>query len=374
MEYLDLKKQYQEIKEEIDKAIERVLQEAVFIGGQEIEQFEKEAAGYSGCSFGIGVNSGTDALFLSLKALGIDRGDEVITTPFTFIATAEVIANLGAKPVFVDIDPKTFNIDASKIEGKITEKTKAIMPVHLFGLMADMKKIMEIAEKHNLKVVEDAAQAIGAEFEGKKSGSFGETGCFSFFPSKNLGCLGDGGMIVTNNDNLADNIRLLKNHGSSKNEKYLNQTLGVNSRLDSLQAAVLRVKLHHLDFWSEKRAENAEIYNQELGGIVKTPFAAESRKHIYNQYTIRTERRDELRDYLKEKGIPSMIYYPLGLHLQPAFAYLGHKEGDFPETEKASREVLSLPIYPELSKQEIKQVASAIKEFYVRDSGNIRQK
>jgi dTDP-4-amino-4,6-dideoxygalactose transaminase len=261
----------------------------------------------------------------------------------------------------------------SKIEEKITERTKAIMPVHLFGQMANMEKIMGIAKKHNLKVVEDAAQAIGAELGGRKAGSFGDAGCFSFFPSKNLGCFGDGGMIVTNNENLAENARLLKNHGSSKKEKYLNQTLGINSRLDSLQAAALRAKLKYLDSWNEKRVENADIYDQELRGIVETPFVAENRKHIYNQYTVKAEKRDELKDYLKEKGIPSMIYYPLGLHLQPAFSYLGHKEGDFPETEKASKQVLSLPIYPELLKQEIKQVTEVIKEFYENNLRRGRQ-
>jgi UDP-2-acetamido-2-deoxy-ribo-hexuluronate aminotransferase len=373
MDYLDLKRQYHDIKEDIDKAIKRVLDKGVFIGGQEIDSFEKEIAEYSGRRFGVGVNSGTDALFLSLKALGISKGDEVITTPFTFIATAEAVVNLRAKPVFVDINTETFNIDESKIEEKITERTKAIMPVHLFGQMANMEKIMGIAKKHNLKVVEDAAQAIGAELGGRKAGSFGDAGCFSFFPSKNLGCFGDGGMIVTNNENLAENARLLKNHGSSKKEKYLNQTLGINSRLDSLQAAALRAKLKYLDSWNEKRAENADIYDQELRGIVETPFVAENRKHIYNQYTVKAEKRDELKDYLKEKGIPSMIYYPLGLHLQPAFSYLGHKEGDFPETEKASKQVLSLPIYPELLKQEIKQVTEVIKEFYENNLRRGRQ-
>ncbi|KPJ55317.1 transcriptional regulator [Parcubacteria bacterium DG_72] len=374
MEYLDLKKQYFQIKEEIDQAVKRVLDQGVFIGGGELSSFEKETAEYSGCRFGIGVNSGTDALFLSLKGLGIDKGDEVITCPFTFIATAEVIANLQAKPVFVDIDPKTFNIDVSKIEEKITKRTKAIIPVHLFGQMADMEKIMEIAKKHNLAVVEDAAQAIGAEFgsasssQVKKAGSFGAAGCFSFFPSKNLGGLGDGGMIVTNNENLAENIKLLKNHGSSKEEKYLNLVLGINSRLDSLQAAVLRVKLKYLDSWSKKRAENAALYNQELSNIVKTPFKADNRTHIYNQYTVRAERRDELKHYLKEKRIPAIIYYSLPLHLQPAFKYLGYKEGDFLQAEKAAKEVLSLPIYPELSLQEIKQIANAVKNFYENSS------
>jgi len=364
MEYLDLKKQHQEIRQEIDSAIKKVLDSGVFIGGEEVSSLEQEIALYSACKQAVSVNSGTDALFLCLKSLGIGKGDEVIVPPFSFIATAEVIANSGANPVFADIDLQTFNIDPEKIKEKITEKTKAVIPVHLFGQMADMEKIMEIASDSNIAVIEDAAQAIGAEYQGRKAGSFGQAGCFSFFPSKNLGGVGDGGMIVVNNENLAENIRLFKNHGSSKKEKYLNQVLGINSRLDALQAAVLRVKLKHLDFWNKKRIENAELYNRELSGIVEIPDVSEDALHIYNQYTVRAEKRDELKQYLKEKGIPCMVYYPLPLHLQPAFSYLGYQKGDFPKSEQACEEVLSLPIHPGLEQGEIRETAKAIKSFY----------
>jgi len=366
MQFLDLKVQYKSIKEEIDAAIKRILESCVFIGGVEVEEFEKEIANFCGAKYAIGVNSGTDALFLSLKALGVGPGDEVITTPFTFIATAGVIANCGAKPVFTDINPKTFNIDSSKIEEKITEKTKAILPVHLFGQMADMDEIMDIARKHNLYVVEDAAQAIGATYRVKKAGSIGDIGCLSFFPSKNLGAYGDGGMIVTNNEELANKIRLLKNHGSSPMGKYLNLIIGTNSRLDALQAAILRVKLKYLSGWSKKRAEIASYYNNALKGVgdIITPIVKPDRNHIFHQYTIRTAQRDKLQQYLKEKEISTMIYYPLPLHLQPAFEYLGFKEGDFPEAEKTSKEVLSLPIYPEISQKDQDFITKEIKGFF----------
>jgi len=367
MNFLDLSAQYRSIKGEIDEAIKRVLEGTVFIGGKEVEEFEKEVAQFCGVKYAIGLNSGTDALFLSLKAIGVGPGDEVITTPFTFIATAGVVANCGAKPVFVDIDPRTFNIDSSKIEGAITGKTKAILPVHLFGQMADMDEIMAIAKKHNLFVIEDAAQAIGAEYKGKKAGTIGDLGCFSFFPSKNLGAYGDGGMVVTNSDELAEEIRLLKNHGSSPKEKYLNLIIGTNSRLDALQAAILRVKLKYLSKWSKERAEKASYYNGELKGIgnIMTPVTVSGRTHIFHQYTIRTKSRDELQKYLKEKEIPTMIYYPLPLHLQPAFKNLGLKLGDFPESEKVSKEVLSLPIYPELEESIQNMIINGIKQFFV---------
>jgi len=375
MQFLDLKKQYKSIKEAIDTAVKRVLESAVFIGGKEVEKFEKEMADFCGTKHAIGLNSGTDALFLSLKALNIGPGDEVITTPFTFIATAGVIANCGAKPVFADINPETFNIDPSKIEEKITEKTKAIIPVHLFGQMADMDEIMAIAKKHNLFVIEDAAQAIGAEYGSagspqakRKAGTIGDLGCFSFFPSKNLGAFGDGGMVATNNEELANKIRLLKNHGSSPKEKYLNLIVGTNSRLDAIQAAILRVKLKYLSKWSKERAEKASYYNGKLKGVgdIITPVTAADRNHIFHQYTIRTGSRDELQKYLKEKEIPTMIYYPLPLHLQPAFEYLNYKSGDFPESEKAAKEVLSLPIYPEIEREQQDVVVQKIKEFYAK--------
>jgi len=308
MKFLDLTVQYKSIKKEIDAAIKRVLDRGIFINGPEVEEFEKEVARFCSIKYAIGVNSGTDALFLSLKALGIGKGDEVITTPFTFIATAEVIANSGAKPVFVDIDPKTFNIDPLKIEKAITKKTKAIIPVHLFGQMAKMGKIMKIAKKYKLKVIEDAAQAIGAEIKLKvksqkskvmKAGAIGDLGCFSFFPSKNLGAYGDGGMVVTNNKKLSEKIRMMRNHGSSPKEKYLNLIVGTNSRLDALQAAILRVKLKYLPKWSKKRAEKATYYSTHLvtqsPNDLVTPYIAPGHTHIFHQYTIRTKNRDQLK-------------------------------------------------------------------------------
>jgi len=376
MNFLDLSLQYKSIKGEIDEAIKRVLENTVFIGGKEVEEFEKEVAEFCGVKYAIGVNSGTDALLLSLKAIGVGSGDEVITAPFTFIATAGVIANCGARPVFADINPETFNIDPSKIEEKITEKTKAILPVHLFGQIADMDEIMAIARKHNLYVIEDAAQAIGAEYGStgspqvrRKAGTIGDLGCFSFFPSKNLGAYGDGGMIITNNDKLAEKIRLLKNHGSSPKEKYLNLIIGTNSRLDALQAAILRVKLKYLSKWSKERAGKASYYNEKLKGIgdIITPVTASDRNHIFHQYTLRLrsgQARDKLKKYLGEAEIPAMIYYPLPLHLQPAFQNLGLQEGDFPESEKVSKEVLSLPIYPELAESTQDEIVNGIKEFF----------
>jgi dTDP-4-amino-4,6-dideoxygalactose transaminase len=369
MIFLDLKKQYQSIKKEIDRAIKRVLDSSVFIGGKEVEEFEEEAAQFCKVKYAIGVNSGTDALFLSLKALGIGSGDEVITTPFTFIATAGVVANCGAKPVFVDIDPATFNIDPLKIEKAITKKTKAILPVHLFGQMADMDEIMKIARKYKLYVVEDAAQAVGAEYKKKKAGTIGDLGCFSFFPSKNLGAYGDGGMIVTNNRELAEKVKLLKNHGSSSKEKYLNLIVGTNSRLDSIQAAILRVKLRYLSKWSSERAKKANYYSENLNGVgdIAIPRIGSGRSHIFHQYTIRTKSRDSLQQYLKKNNIPTMIYYPLPLHLQPALKYLKYKIGDFPEAERVSKEVLSLPVFPEIKKKDQNFVLQRIKEFYEKE-------
>jgi dTDP-4-amino-4,6-dideoxygalactose transaminase len=372
MQFLDLKKQYKSIKKEIDQAIKNVLENSIFIGGPEVEKFENDVAKFCGVNYAIGVNSGTDALYLSLKALGITKGDEVITTPFTFIATAEVIANCGAKPVFVDINPATYNIDVSKIEEKITKKTKAILPVHLFGQMADMEQIMRIAKKYKLKVVEDSAQAISAKIKiknkWKRAGSVGDFGCFSFFPSKNLGVYGDGGLVTTNSKNLADKIKLLRNHGSSPKEKYKNLTLGTNSRLDAIQAAVLNVKLKYLDGWSKKRAEKANYYSKNVKRITKeiiTPKILSDRNHVFHQYTLRisAEKRNKLVDYLKSKDIPTMIYYPLPLHIQPALSYLNYKKNSFPETEKASNEVFSVPIYPEIPKEDQDFILKGVQEF-----------
>jgi dTDP-4-amino-4,6-dideoxygalactose transaminase len=377
MEFINLKRQYRAIQKEIDRAIKLVLNSGVFILGKEVEELEKQIAKFCKTKYAIGVNSCTDALFLSLKALGIGRGDEVITTPFTFISTAEVIVNIGARPVFVDINSRTFNIDPSKIEKAITKKTKVILPVHLFGQMADMDEIMTIARKYKLYVIEDAAQAIGATIKLKikneklkimKAGAVGDIGCFSFFPSKNLGACGDGGMVVTNNKKLADKIRLLRNHGSSFKEKYLNLILGTNSRLDAIQAAILRVKLKYLPKWSRERAKKAAYYTYQLSKLkhLSTPFTAPSHTHIFHQYTVRVDKRvrTKLISYLKENGIPTMICYPLPLHLQPAFKYLGYKSGDFPIAEKTSKEVLSLPIYPELKKEEQDFIIQKIKEFF----------
>lgn len=357
--FLGIEKQYKSIKKEIDFAINRVLYKGIFIGGEEVEKFEKEIANFLSAKYAISVNSGTDALFLSLKALGIKEGDEVITSPFTFIATIEAVVNLGAKPVFIDINPKTFNIDPDKIEEKITKNTKAIIPVHLFGKLADMKKIINIAKKHNIYIVEDSAQSIGA---GKISG---DLSCFSFFPSKNLGAFGDGGLILTNNKKLNLKLRLLKNHGSSPKEKYLNLMIGMNSRLDSIQAAVLRVKLKYLLKWNKERINKAKYYSENLKEIkeIITPELL-MKDNVFNQYTIRAKKRNELKKHLEKNNILTKIYYPLPLHLQPAFKYLGYKKGDFPISECASKEVLSLPIYPELKKEEQDYIIKKIKEFY----------
>ncbi len=352
------------IKKEIYSAVKRVLESGVFINGKEVELFEKEFAEFCKTKYAVSVNSGTDALFLSLKALGIKKGDEVITTPFTFIATAEVIANLGAEPVFVDIKPRTFNMDCSKIEKAITKRTKAIIPVHLFGQMAEMDKIMAIAQKHKLHVVEDAAQAAGAKMKTKTAGSIGDSGCFSFFPSKNLGCLGDGGMIATNNKNLAEKLKLLKNHGSSPKDKYINLILGINSRLDAMQAAVLRTKMRYLNAWNKKRRDIAKDYIKNLKGINGIILPEISEGCVFNQFAIRAENRDGLKRYLEKKGIEAKIYYPLPLHLQPAFRYLGHRKGDFPISEKTAKQVLALPIYPELSRQKQILTIKCIKDFY----------
>lgn len=365
IEFLNLKRQNDSVKKGIDFAIKRIFDRANFIGGDEVKELENEIAKFCKVKYAISVNSGTDALFLSLKALGIKTSEEVITTPFTFIATAEVIANLGAKPVFVDIKEDTFNINPELIEKAITSKTKAIIPVHLFGRPTEMKKIMEIAKKYHLYVIEDAAQAFGAGI-----GKMGDCRCFSFFPSKNLGGIGDGGMVVTNNKKLANKIRLLKNHGSLPKDKYKNLILGTNSRLDTVQAAVLKIKLKYLNIWNKKRKNIAQNYIKNLKNVKKIILPKISEGHIFNQFTIETGSRDELKNYLEKKGVETKIYYPLALHLQPALKYLGYKKGDFPISEKKTKEVLSLPIYPELENNEQKYIIKNIIEFYenFRDS------
>ena len=370
IKFLDLNRQYKTIQKEIDKAIHRVLGSGNFIGGSEVENFEKEVAKFCGSKYAISLNSGTDALFLALKALGIGRGDDVITSPFTFFATAEAIANTGAKPVFADIESDTFNISPELVEGLITSRTKVILPVHLFGQMADMKAIMKIAKKYKIKAIEDAAQSFGAEHRGRKSGSIGDVGCFSFFPSKNIGAFGDGGMAITNDKKIAEKLRLLRSHGSSKQDKNLNMILGTNSRLDSMQAAILMVKLKYINKWNKARIKKAEYYNKNLNGVgdiivPKILFG----DHVFHQYAIRVngKLRNKLVKYLSRKGIPTMIYYPVPLHLQPVFRYLGYKKGNFPEAEQVTKEILSLPIFPELKREEQDFIISYIRKFYGRN-------
>lgn len=363
---LDLTAQYRELEEKILSAITEVLQTQRCIGGPKVEELEEKIANLSGCRFGIGTSSGTDAILCSLMSLGIGQGDEVITSPFTFFATAGSIARLGARPVFVDIEPDTFNINPNLIESAITERTRAIIPVHLFGQVANMDPIIEIAKRHNLYVVEDAAQAISASYKGRKAGSFGICGCFSFFPSKNLGACGDGGMIVTNDEELYRMARLLRNHGSSN--KYYYKYIGGNFRLDAIQAAVLLVKLPYLEKWSELRRKNAEYYNERFKEIeeITTPYIRPECVSIFNQYTIRVpqDKRDSLVEFLRKNKIGCEIYYPLPLHLQECFKYLGYKKGDLPEAEQAAKEVVSLPIWPELTSQMKEYVADKVVSFF----------
>lgn len=363
---LDLKAQYAAIRDELREALERVAESQHFILGPEVEGLESEVAAYSQCEFGIGVSSGSDALLVALMAINIKPGDEVVTTPYTFFATAGAVSRLGARPVFVDIDPHTYNIDPSAIEAAVNERTRAIIPVHLYGQMADMDPIMEIARRHDLVVIEDAAQAIGAEYKGRRAGSIGHFGCFSFFPSKNLGGFGDGGMVTANDPELADRIKLLRNHGYRP--KYYNKVVGGNFRLDAIQAAVLRVKLKYLDLWTEARQRNAALYRElferaGLSGLV-LPAEAPERRHIYNQFVVRSSRRDELMAHLKERKIGTEIYYPVPMHLQECFADLGHEAGDFPLSESAADETLALPIYPELTEEMIGAVVDAVAEFH----------
>ena len=359
---VDLKKQYLSIKDEIDKAIQGILDNTSFIMGEPVKKFEDNLAKFCGCKHAVGVASGSVALFLALKAYGIKEGDEVITVPNSFIATAEAIIQCGAKPVFVDIEEKTMLIDADKIEEKITSNTKAIIPVHLYGQVCDMGKIVDIAKKHNLIVIEDAAQAIDAEYKGKKI-PISDTAIFSFFPAKNLGCYGDGGVVVTNDDKIAKLVSKLKDHG--RVSKYESDMIGYGERLDALQAAILDVKLKYLKEWVDKRRENVVKYNELLKSIkdVQIPFEVKDSKHVYYLYCIKTSKRDELMNFLKEKGISTGVHYPIPLHLQPALKYLDYKEDDFPVTEKAAKEILSLPIYPELNEEEVKFICEKIKEF-----------
>ena len=365
--FLDLKAEYAMMKPELLAAIEHVMNGQHFIMGPEVGQLETEIAAFVGCSFAMGCASGSDALLLSLMALGVDAGDEVITTPFTFVATAGSIARLKAKPVFVDIDPYTYNLDWKQAEAAITKRTKAVIPVHLFGLAAEMGKIGEIAAAHRLPVIEDAAQSIGSNYQGRQVGNIGTCGCFSFFPAKNLGGAGDGGMVTSNDPEFADRLSVLRVHGSRK--KYQYDLLGVNSRLDTLQAAILLVKLKHLDAVTKARQRNAERYRQMFvkAGLQKwvtAPALAEGLGHVYNQFVIRTRQRDALKEHLRDSGIPTEIYYPSPLHLQSAFSYLGYGPGTFPQAEAACHEVLALPIFPTMTEEQQTIVVNAMVEFF----------
>jgi len=360
---LDLKAQYASIKDEVLSAVSEVLESQCCIGGPKVSELEEKIAAISDCKFAVGVSSGTDAILNSLMSLDIGVGDEVVTTPFTFFSTVGCIARTGARPVFVDIEPKTYNINAELIEGAVTEKTKAIVPVHLFGQMADMDPIMEVARRYNIAVIEDAAQSITSTYKGRKAGSVGTAGCFSFYPSKNLGGVGDGGMIVTNDEDLYERLVIMRNHG--QNSRYNYKYIGGNFRLDPIQAAALLVKLPRLDEWSQARRENAAYYDKRFANTaVEAPFVGADCVSIYNQYCVRVARRDEVVAHLREGGIGCAIYYPIGLHMNECFGFLGYKEGDFPEAERAAKEVMALPIYPELTDEMRDYVAETILAFW----------
>jgi len=362
--FFDIKRQISELKPELIQSVADCIDSGAFILGPKVSELETSISNYIGVKHSIAVASGTDALHLSLRALNINPGDEVITTPFTFVATAEAIAYCGARPVFADIEPYTFNLDPTKIVESISKKTKAIIVVHLYGQPCDMVNIPHICAKYNLNIVEDCAQSISSKLNQQMTGSFGACGCFSFFPTKNLGCFGDGGIITTNDPSLAEALRTLRGHGSRISYHY--DVIGYNSRLDALQASLLLVRLKHLDNWTRLRRHNANLYHKHLKGLdqVLLPPEIPNGFHVFNQFTIRAQDRNGLFEYLKTKGVGSMVYYPLSLHLQKAFAYLGYKPGDFPESEKAQEEVLSLPIFPELKESEIEEVCQRIKEFY----------
>lgn len=368
---LDLKAQYATIRDEVRAAVDGVLESQMCILGPAVTACEAELAAYCRCPQAITVSSGSDALLISLMAEDIVPGDEVITTPYTFFATAGAIARLGAKPVFVDIDPKTYNIDPAQIEAKITSRTKAIMPVHLYGQCADMDPIMAIADKRGIPVIEDAAQAIGSEYKGRRAGSIGRYGCFSFFPSKNLGAAGDGGLVTTCDAALGEKLRILRTHGSKP--KYYHAMIGGNFRFDALQAVIVSVKLKHLDNWTAGRQANAARYRKLFeaagltkNGLVQLPVEMPGYRHIYNQFVIRVPQREALQAFLKDQKIGNEVYYPVPLHLQKCFAYLGHKEGDFPHSELAAKETLALPIYPELSDAQAEWVVEAIRQFLTK--------
>jgi dTDP-4-amino-4,6-dideoxygalactose transaminase len=364
---LDLKQQHAHLREELRAAVGRILDSQQFVLGEEVRLLEEELARYSTTRHAIGCASGSDALLLALMALDIKAGDEVITTPFSFFATASAIARTGATPVFVDIEPRTYNLDPALLEAAITERTRAIMPVHLYGQCADMDALLEVAARHALPVIEDAAQAIGAEDGGRRAGSLGRIGCFSFYPTKNLGAAGDAGLLTTADDALAERLRRLRVHGGAT--EYLHTEIGINSRLDALQAAVLRVKLPHLDGWSQARRERAETYsllltNAHLRFNLRVPFIRENVRHIFHQYVVRVpEHRDALVEHLRARGVGVKIYYPVPLHMQECFRYLGYREGALPEAERAARETLALPIYPELRLEQQQYVVDALGRF-----------
>ena len=387
---IDLKAQYKSISEDLDRVTKEVLSSAAYIMGKNVTEFEKEFAEYIGVKHAISVGNGTDALVIALKSLGIGPGDEVITSTFTYFASAECISAVGATPVFVDVEKDTFNMDPSKLEEKITTKTKAIIPVHIFGQSADMDLINEVAKKHNLKVIEDACQAVGAKYKGRMIGTLGDAACFSFFPTKNLSCAGDGGMIVTDDDNIATIAKALRTHGSGETGqkaynllnniteeiatskdgddtvynplKYYNYLIGFNSRLDAIQGAILRVKLPHLDKWNGNRRKVAEIYNRELKNAdVVTPEVREENEVIYHQYVLQCDNREAMLNKLKEKGIATGVYYPVPLHLQKVYADLGYKEGDMPVAEYLSHRTFAIPVYPELTEEQINYIVDAIK-------------
>ena len=380
---LDLKAQYSAIKPEIDRAVAEVMEAQHFILGPQVQACEKAIAQYSRCAHGVGVSSGTDALLVCLMAEGIGPGDEIITTPYTFFATAGTIARVGAKPVFVDIEPATYNLNPAQIAAQITARTRAIIPVHLYGQMAEMDAVMQVARKHGIVVIEDAAQAIGAEYKGRRAGSIGDYGCFSFFPSKNLGAVGDGGMVVTNDAARAENLVRLRAHGSKP--KYYHKVVGGNFRLDTLQAAVVTAKLSHLDDWTVCRQRNAARYDRlfaESGLRVADSSQCSSNgsrngtaqiflpkvqagRHIFNQYIVRTSRRDALKAALQEKGVGTEIYYPVPMHLQECFSSLGYRPGAFPESESAAQETLALPIYPELTEPQAQYVVQCVRDFFL---------
>ncbi len=368
IQMVDLKGQYEQIKSEVDRRIAGVIDSTAFINGPEVKQFQEELQDYLDVKHVIPCGNGTDALQIAMMALDLKPGDEVITTTFTFVATVEVIALLGLKPVLVDVDPDTFLIDVDQVEKAISHKTKAIVPVHLFGQCADMDRLMQLSEEHGIAIIEDTAQAIGAEFKGKKAGTIGQIGCTSFFPSKNLGCYGDGGAIFTQDDHLAAKIRKVVNHGMEK--RYYHDEVGVNSRLDSIQAAILSVKLKQLDQYNQARREAAAFYDTQLGEIeaLQTPVRTEDSSHVFHQYTLRVlnGKRDELKEHLDQKGIPAMIYYPVPMHKQKAYEFARFQLDAFPHTDQISEEVLSLPMHTELTNEQLTHITNSIKEFFSR--------